>query len=81
MEFLFIPGLSQAMAQYQFWKGIGEMEPYEIVFLIEDRITAELLNRAAYFSLVRYTRGGIDFEVLVPNDEIEFSREDDNDED
>lgn len=47
----------------------------EIVWLTEERRYGELLARGAYFSIVTYTLGGIDYEVLVENDEYVF-RED-----
>lgn len=52
----------------------------EYVWLTEERHYAELVNYGAHFSLVRYTRYGYDFEVLVSNDELNFI-EADNDED
>lgn len=48
------------------------MPKTEIVWLIEERYFAELISLGAYFSLVRYTRGGIEYEVLVNNDEFTF---------
>lgn len=51
----------------------------EVVWLVEERTFAYLLARHAHVSIVRYTRGGIDYEVQVPNDEIEFNGEEDND--
>ena len=49
----------------------------EIVWLTEEerKIPAILVRMDAFFSLVRYTRGGIDFEVLVENDEIVFGED------
>jgi hypothetical protein len=47
-------------------------EECEIVWLTEERIFAVLVNLGAYFSQVKYTRGGIDYEVQVSNDEFEF---------
>lgn len=46
--------------------------------LLENRTLAELVRRGATFSLVRYTRGGIDYEVLVENEDYEFEGEDTN---
>lgn len=46
-----------------------------IVWLIEERTFAHLLNLGAFCSIVRYTRSGIDFEVVIENDEFVF-RED-----
>lgn len=53
----------------------------EIVWLTEERCFAQLLNLGAYMSTVRYTRGGIEYEVLIDNDEFEFYEGNDNDED
>lgn len=58
------------------------VERNEIVWLTEERTFARLHHLGAFFSLVSYTRGGIDYEVLVGNDEFEFEGEDsDSDED
>lgn len=43
----------------------------EVVWLTEDRTYAILIRELAYVSLVRYTRGGIDYEVWIENNEIE----------
>ena len=51
----------------------------EIVWLLEERTFAVLVNRGAWFSMVKYTRGGIDYEVQVSNDEYEFIKERDVD--
>lgn len=52
----------------------------EIVWLTEERTYGELLSLGAHYSMVRYTRGGIDYEVLVSNDEfdIKYDGEDDD---
>lgn len=47
----------------------------EIVWLTDERLFAHLIVRGAWFSIVRYTRAGIEFEVLIENDEYIF-RED-----
>lgn len=47
----------------------------EIVWLTEERTYAYLVRRNAFFSLVRYSRGGIDYEIEIENDEYVF-RED-----
>ena len=52
------------------------MLPNEIVWLEEERCFAELVRLGAYCSHVRYTRGGIEYEVLVDNDEFTYRRED-----
>lgn len=51
----------------------------EYVWLTEERTYAELVSLGASFSRVRYTRGGIDYEVLVENDEFEYREADDID--
>lgn len=48
------------------------MSTPEIVWLEEERTYAELLSLGAFFSTVRYTREGIDYEVLVSNDEFDY---------
>ena len=50
----------------------------EIVWLTEERVLAVLLARGAYFSIVTYTRAGMEFEVLVENDEYIFREEDEH---
>ena len=47
----------------------------EIVFLTEERIHAVLVNLGAYFSTVKYTRDGHEYEVQIGTDEIEFIEE------
>ena len=44
----------------------------EIVWLIDERTFAELVNLGAHASLVRYIRGGHEYEVYVDNDEFEY---------
>lgn len=51
---------------------------YEIVWMIEERTYALLVHLGAHFALVRYTRGGIDYEVLVDKDDFEYINEGDN---
>lgn len=56
----------------------------EIVWIDDEELRnypAELLRMGAYYSLVRYTRGGIDYEVYINNDNIIFGESDDDDED
>lgn len=48
------------------------MTPPEIVWLVDERTYAQLVSLGAYFSKVKYTREGIDYEVLVSNDEFEY---------
>lgn len=43
----------------------------EYVMLVEERILAEVVERNAFFSIVKYTSGGINFEVLVSNEEFD----------
>ena len=49
-----------------------------IVWLNEERTHAELISLGAYCSLVRYTRDGVIWEVIIDNDEFNFI-EDEND--
>lgn len=53
----------------------------EYVWLTDERTFAELIRLGAYFSTVRYTRGGIDYEVLIDNDEFEYKEASDVDRD
>lgn len=50
---------------------------FEIVWLEEERTFAELLNVGAYFSRVYYTRGGVDYDIWVANDEYKYIEGDD----
>lgn len=53
----------------------------DVVWLIEENTLAVIINRGAHYSLVRYTREGIDYEVLVASDEFnDVERGDDDDE-
>lgn len=47
------------------------MEP-EIVWLTEERTFGILLSLGASFSWIKYSRDGIDYEILVENDEFEY---------
>jgi hypothetical protein len=53
----------------------------EIVWLHEERTFAELINLGAFYSTVRFTRGGIDWEIQVGNDEFEYYEGNDDDDD
>lgn len=55
-----------------------ELPEDEVVWLTEERVYGILMARGTWFSMVRYSRGGIDYEVLVENDEYIF-REDQRD--
>lgn len=44
----------------------------EIVWLFEERMYGVLVTLGAFYSTVRYTREGIDYEVQIANDEFEF---------
>lgn len=43
----------------------------EIVWLKEERTFGILLAMGAYYSTVKYTREGVDYEVVISNDEWE----------
>lgn len=47
----------------------------EVVWLKEDRRFAFLVSRGAYYSIVRYTAEGTDFEVQVENDDYDIWEE------
>ena len=53
----------------------------EIVWLTEERTFAELISLSAHFAKVRYTRGGIDHEVLILHDEFKYIEGEDADSD
>lgn len=53
----------------------------EIVWLNEERTFAELIQRGAHFSMVKYTQGGYEYEILVGNDEFDDYEGNDNDDD
>lgn len=44
----------------------------EIVWLHEQRTFGVLVSMGAYYSVVKYTREGIDYEIDVANDDWEF---------
>lgn len=48
------------------------MREPEIVWLVEERTFARLVQLGAFFSVVEYTREGIDYEVVVTNDEFDY---------
>ena len=48
------------------------LEREEVIWLIEERTFGTLLNLGAYYSMVRYTKKGIDYEVLLSNDEFDY---------
>lgn len=52
----------------------------EYVWLSEDGVYAEVISLGAYASVVRYVLGGVEYEVVVSNDEFEYFGEDDDDE-
>lgn len=60
------------------WR-VGQVS--EIVWLTEERTFARLVKLGAYYSVVTYARGGIDYEVLIDNEDIEFGADEDDDED
>jgi len=51
----------------------------EYVWLTDERTFAELVRLGAHFSTVRYTREGIDYEVIVSNDEFDYWEDDASD--
>lgn len=53
----------------------------EIVWLIEERTFAEIVQRGAHFSMVTYSQGGYEYEILVGNDEFEDYEGNDDDAD
>lgn len=55
--------------------------PKRELVLLADRTLAEIIRRGAYASLVKFTRGGIDYEVIVENEDFEDYQGTDNDTD
>lgn len=51
----------------------------EMVWLREENRRAVLINLGTVFSTVAYTDRGVEYEVLVENDEFDFIGEDDED--
>lgn len=49
----------------------------DIVWLTEERTFARLVEMGAFYSVVKYTRDGIDYEVIVENDEFVFGEDHD----
>lgn len=50
----------------------------EIVWLTEERTFARLVKLGAYYSVVTYSRAGMDYEVLIDNEDIEFGADEDD---
>ena len=48
----------------------------EVIWLTEERTFGVLVQMGAFYSLVRYTKYGNDYEVLIDNDEFESWEED-----
>ncbi len=48
----------------------------DLVWLETEGIEAEVVNLGAVFSTVRYISGGIEYEILVENEEFEYIDED-----
>lgn len=59
------------------------MPKTRVVWLTEERTYAILVRRGAHFSLVKFSQGGYDYEILVENDEFvdDEGTDDDSDQD
>lgn len=44
----------------------------EYIWLTDENVPGVLMHHGAFVSWVRYTKGGITYEVLVENDEFEY---------
>lgn len=55
------------------------MSNSNIVWLIEERTFGEIVNLGAFFSTIRYAHGGIDYEVLMDNNDFEYHGDEDDD--
>jgi hypothetical protein len=53
------------------------MSPKRKVFLLEERVYADLISEGPYASRVQYNYGGVFYDVLVENDEFEIVIDDD----
>jgi hypothetical protein len=45
--------------------------PVEVVWLHEYRTYAFLISMGAYYSHVKFSRNGLDYEIIVENDDFE----------
>ena len=52
------------------------MPTSRMVFIKDDQIYAELITEGAHASRIRYTYGGVLYDVLIENDELEFLDDD-----
>lgn len=52
------------------------MSRKRMVYLKEEKVYANLLSEGAYASRVEYMYGGVWWDVMVPNEEIEYLEED-----
>jgi hypothetical protein len=48
------------------------LHPKSVVWLPYERIYGELISLGAFASTVAYVKGGIEYEVIVENDEFEI---------
>lgn len=42
------------------------------IYLTEERVFGQMVKMGAYYSTVNFTKGGIEYEVMVENDEFVF---------
>ena len=52
------------------------MSKSRTVFLKDEEIYATLVSYGAHTSRIKYVYGGVEYDVVVENDEIEFLEED-----
>jgi len=55
------------------------MTPVEVIWLTEERVHGLLLNMGAHYSTVKYTKNGMEYQVLIENNEFNFIDEQDDD--
>jgi hypothetical protein len=48
------------------------MDKHFIVYLPDEKVYGEVISYGSYASTVRYTDGGIEYEVVVLNEDLDF---------
>lgn len=43
-----------------------------IVFIPEENVYGNIIKHSAYFSIVKYTRDGMEYEISLPNEDLIF---------
>ena len=53
----------------------------EFVWMTDEQVYAEVVSLGAHVSVVKFTQAGVEYQVVVNNDEFEYFGEQDDDED